>query len=597
MIVTGVLPDQPTTLLLGVIALAAVGFLGLAYRSRRYWTEPGGKWFSALAIAAAVSAVLTGVIAMVEFPLPFAVEVLVNSHLLLLPVVWATFAARRIGFEWVTRWRVTAVCAFMLVIVFTRIFHNHDYLRIEDVATGLVGEVVNFLTLALITVVNISSVALIVAGIGALLVTGARYEHIDQRRNVILAISVLAVWLAPMLTFVGPGLVGSETVVTAGVIVRATMLFGISVVGFWTCLERYRLFETSAAVGGIGRDRIIETMDDAVVVVDADGRVLDVNPVAERLFAIDPGAAVGEDLAQIVGISVDPLHANRLIELNTTEGFREFEPTASPIHDPNGTLLGYSLVFRDVTERRTREQRLAVLNRVLRHNLRNEMSIIQGHADLLDEPEQQITRETAADQITETADRLIELGEKARTVEQLLSEPPVSDGETPVGEVIEDVIAAVGSNSPDCEFEIDVPEELTVSVNRWVLTPVLENVVENAVEHNDAEVPRVEVQAAPDVDQSSVVITVVDNGPGIPDHEQAVIETGNVSPLEHGSGLGLWVTKWGITRLGGTLSLATTEPRGTVVTIQFPREGPASAMVFTQGTEEPAQPARESSAD
>ena len=593
MIVTGIFPDQPTTLLLGVIALVAVGFFGLAYRSRRYWSEPGGKWFSALALGAAISALLTGAIGLVEFPLPFRVELVVNSHLLLLPVVWATFAARRAGFEWVTNRRVGGVCGVMIAVVFLRIFHNHGLLVFDPVTFGVWGQAFNFLTIVFMTLVNISSVALVVAGIGVLLVTGARYEHINQMRNVVLAVAFLAAWLSPMLTFVGPGFTGPGEGVTMGATARAAFLFGVSVVGFWACLERYGLFETSAAVGGIGRDRIIETMDDAVVVVDSDGRVLDVNPVAERLFAIDPGAAVGENLAEIVGLSVDPLHASRLVELNTTEGFREFEPTASPIHDPNGTLLGYSLVLRDVTERRTREQRLAVLNRVLRHNLRNEMSIIQSHADLLAHQEEPVPPETARTKITRTADRLIGLGEKARTVEQLLAEPPIAEEETRLRQTVDDVIDAVGRDYPDCEFEIDVPDELTVSVNRWVLTPVLENVIENAVEHNDADVPRVEVQAVSDIDQSSITLTVVDNGPGLPDHEQAVIETGNVSPLEHGSGLGLWVTKWGITRLGGTLSLGTVEPRGTVVTLRFPRDGPASAMVFSQDAEE----AEEISAD
>jgi sensor histidine kinase regulating citrate/malate metabolism len=75
-----------------------------------------------------------------------------------------------------------------------------------------------------------------------------------------------------------------------------------------------------------------------------------------------------------------------------------------------------------------------------------------------------------------------------------------------------------------------------------------------------------------DVDGDTLSIAVADNGPGIPDHEQQVLEAGEESALEHGSGLGLWAVHWGVTRMGGDLAFAENDPRGSIVTVSIPVE-------------------------
>lgn len=59
-----------------------------------------------------------------------------------------------------------------------------------------------------------------------------------------------------------------------------------------------------------------------------------------------------------------------------------------------------------------------------------------------------------------------------------------------------------------------------------------------------------------------------------------------MTPLEHGSGLGLWVAKWGVTRLGGTLSLERTEPRGTTATVRVPDSGRRSGPTSPASTDD-----------
>jgi signal transduction histidine kinase len=98
---------------------------------------------------------------------------------------------------------------------------------------------------------------------------------------------------------------------------------------------------------------------------------------------------------------------------------------------------------------------------------------------------------------------------------------------------------------------------------------VVKNLVENAIEHNDTDAPLV-VAFVNRTDAGPIRMAISDNGPGVPETERAVLATGDEDPLEHGSGMGLWTVKWGITRLGGDISFVKNEPRGTVVQLTLP---------------------------
>jgi signal transduction histidine kinase len=227
-------------------------------------------------------------------------------------------------------------------------------------------------------------------------------------------------------------------------------------------------------------------------------------------------------------------------------------------------------VVRDVTRRRLRGQRLTVLNRVLRHNLRNRMTSIIGRAELLTDADRD--EDELAEGILTTADDLVTLGERAREVEQIMSVTPRAGEATRLATVVESVIETVGAAFPAVAIRTDVDPNLSVPVDERILEPVLRNLVENAAEHNDAETPTVDVTADVDPDRpDAVAVTVADNGPGIPERERAVIRDGEESPLEHGSGLGLWAVYWGVTRTGGDLSFVAEEPGGARVVVRLPR--------------------------
>jgi signal transduction histidine kinase len=212
-----------------------------------------------------------------------------------------------------------------------------------------------------------------------------------------------------------------------------------------------------------------------------------------------------------------------------------------------------------------RRQRLAVLNRVLRHNLRNDLGVVLGYSDMIRKGEAS-DPQNLAEIIHKRASTLVELGKSARETQHLMAD--VTDPEpVDVGKTLLDVVDDLSTEYPDVRFETDVPIPAYAFVVSGIDT-ALRNVCENACEYNDAEIPCVDISLG-FLGGDRLRITVTDNGPGIPSYEVGVLQRGHETSLDHGSGLGLWLVQWVVDGSDGHLTVEQTEPRGTVVTIEL----------------------------
>jgi signal transduction histidine kinase len=121
----------------------------------------------------------------------------------------------------------------------------------------------------------------------------------------------------------------------------------------------------------------------------------------------------------------------------------------------------------------------------------------------------------------------------------------------------------------DLSAGLSGPAVVTVSP---LITAAVNNVVENAVEHTDNPVATVTVGLR--VTEDAVVFAVADDGPGIPPNELEIIESGSETPLQHSSGLGLWLVHSIVTESGGRVEHDENEPTGSIVRFVFPRHEP-----------------------
>jgi signal transduction histidine kinase len=228
---------------------------------------------------------------------------------------------------------------------------------------------------------------------------------------------------------------------------------------------------------------------------------------------------------------------------------------------------------------RERQQRLEVLYRLLRHNLRNGMSVINTHADLLAERTDDPLLAESAGAIAEAGEELSDLSWKARQLEQLLDEAEPAAEPLDLASVAADVIDEQRERYTGVSFELSIPEEAPV-VAVPSLRFAVENAVENACEHNDSADPEVSVavrrvSGTAGNGHPGVELVVADNGPGIPEQDRAVIEQGRETDLEHGSGLGLWIVYWIVDSSGGELAFEENDPRGSVVRLRLRAPGAA----------------------
>lgn len=226
-----------------------------------------------------------------------------------------------------------------------------------------------------------------------------------------------------------------------------------------------------------------------------------------------------------------------------------------------------------MTERRQREQRLDVLNRTLRHDLRNEATVIVGHAELglYDNPHAEWLSA-----IIEHVEGLVDMGEKVRQLEQALDDDPAASHPVDVAAVVRDCVASLEADRPVVDVETALPDSVYVSALERI-DWAIENALENAVDHNDNPVPHVRVTVSKSGNDGNVTVTIADDGPGIDEAERAVLQSGFETQLEHVSGLGLWGIHWIVTESGGTVEISDNEPRGTVVTLHLPAADPPPA--------------------
>ena len=250
-------------------------------------------------------------------------------------------------------------------------------------------------------------------------------------------------------------------------------------------------------------------------------------------------------------------------QLVTRSGERvPYRLSLGPVTDGDA-VVGAVGVGEDLTAASIREERLAVLTRVLRHNFRNDLNVVTGFARRAAAATDDPTVREELGRVVDTAERLLRLGETSRKVERLLSDRP-SPRPVELSPAVEDAVESLQPPIRDAaDFDVDVPSETTVSAVA-ALPEAIAELVDNAVRHNGAAHPRVRVSAAELPSESWVELIVADDGPGIPPAERAVL-TGAETPLEHASGLGLWYVNWVVTAAGGGLDIAESKTGGTRV--------------------------------
>ncbi|WP_435119386.1 histidine kinase N-terminal 7TM domain-containing protein [Halolamina sp. C58] len=562
------LPPWPAV---GSIAGGA-GALALAWRIRDHRGRPGVDWFLGVFAAQTVWCLSYGFGLLVWNP-PYrgALEATMWLGIVWTGITFLGFALEYTGRSDVIRSRLfAAIVGFGVVstaLVATNPIHGWFWTGFEiDAAFGVATVSYAFSPWAYL-VVAVESV-LVASAVFLLVDTLLSYGPLYRRESAAVALSSLPPGFALVAWALAIGPVPQLQL--------APLMFVPHIVLDAYAFDRAEMFERNPPTSRAAERTAIDDLADPIIALSLDRHVVRLNPAAEGVLGVDAETAhdrpldafldlpVGVDEAADDGESEDaPAHETVEVDSSDGTGRRTYAVSSSPLTDPSGTHVGYTVVLSDVTVRERQRQRVEVLNRVLRHNLRNDLTVVLGYAETLagrlDGEDREMVRH-----IEENARQLSDLGENARQVEAFLdAEETEFDAADLTRSVLRDVLDA----APDATVRTDIADTLPVHGVDRAFTAVVENLTENAIQHGDEP-----VTVSLTADDGVARLVVTDAGPGIPDHEVAVLESGGETALEHGSGLGLWSVHWGATLLGAIVDIDTPADGGTRVEVQFPTD-------------------------
>ena len=370
---------------------------------------------------------------------------------------------------------------------------------------------------------------------------------------------------------------------------------------------------------------VVATSLDCIIVVDGDGRVIDFNPAAENLFGFTRDEAIGREIGSLIipekyraahheGMShymssgISRVIGKR-VELEALGKEGQLIPVELSLADVStGEQRFFTAHIRDLTAAKAaqfeierqrdalyQKEKLAALGSLLSgvaHELNNPLSIVLGQAMMLRE---RVNREAASLPIShdliERALRIETAANRcARIVKTFLAMARQRKAErhyVAIAKVIADAVELLSYSLKTSDVALDVviePNLPETFADADLIHQVLVNLIVNArqaLEEKGGQNRRITLRAVHDSASGAIVISIGDNGPGIPAGIRSRIFDPffTTKPQDHGTGIGLAVSRGLIEAHSGTLELAQPQPAaGAEFVIRLPiteREGAA----------------------
>ena len=371
----------------------------------------------------------------------------------------------------------------------------------------------------------------------------------------------------------------------------------------------------------VARDKVIEGMSDAVVVLDAENRIVDLNPAARRVIGPGAEASIGRSAGDVLSAWAAGIRpyapsasAHAEVRLGTGDERRDYDLRVSPLMDGQGRLTGKLLVLHDVTDRkrveeelqrakdaaeeasRTKSQFLANMS----HELRTPLNAIIGYAELLTEeagdrgqhdlvPDLDRIRDSGRGLLALIDDILdvskIEAGKMDLYLETFLLDTLVEG----VAGTIDPLAARRGNEL--VVYRPDAPGQMHSDLTK--VRQMLLNLLSNAAKFTENGTVALEVSREAGEQGEEVVFRVRDTGIGMSQEQlgrlfQPFTQADPSTTRRYGgTGLGLTITRRYCEMLGGDIGVESEPGVGTTFTLSLPAvTAPAPA------TQPPPPPAR-----
>ncbi|HET6764170.1 MAG TPA: histidine kinase N-terminal 7TM domain-containing protein, partial [Longimicrobiaceae bacterium] len=544
-----------------------------------------------------------------------AFAALANTGAAVVAVGWFVFAAKHTGREgWLRRRTMALLLAVQLgpvLLALTNPWHRLFWSRFELFWNGAwIGAQAERGPAFWVHVAGSWAVMTVVVG---MLATGTEQRSALQRRQArVLLFAATVPWAGNVLYWMDNLRSGPDTrsFFSAN---PMPFLFTISGMALAWGIFRLRLLD----IVPVARDKVIEGMSDAVVVLDAENRIVDLNPAARRVIGPGADASIGRSAGEVLSAWVTGIRpyaasgsgsAHAEVRLGVGDERRDYDLRVSPLMDAQGRSTGKLLVLHDVTERkrveeelqrakdaaeeasRTKSQFLANMS----HELRTPLNAIIGYAELLtEEAEDRGQHDLVPDleRIRDSGRGLLGL------IDDILDVSKIEAGKMdlyletfPVDALLESVVdtmdpLAARRGNALVVHRPPVPGEMHSDITK--VRQMLLNLLANAAKFTENGTLALEVSREGAGSGEEVVFRVRDTGIGMTPEQigrlfQPFTQADASTTRRYGgTGLGLTITRRFCEMLGGDIGVESEPGAGTVFTLRLPARlgAPAPAQV------------------
>jgi PAS domain S-box-containing protein len=367
-------------------------------------------------------------------------------------------------------------------------------------------------------------------------------------------------------------------------------------------------------------DTILQSIGDAVFVVDTEQKIILVNSVTEKISGLSPEQLIGKTYTDVLKFvfedtkkinnkfMLDALKtgitqemSNHTVIINNSGDEIPISDSAAPLKDKDGKVIGCVVVFRDVTKERQIDKAKTEFVSLASHQLRTPLSAINWYVEMLlagDAGKLSAEQKNYVNEVYNGNKRMVDLVNSLLNVSRIgMGTFAVEPENVNICNICEDVIKELTPQIVAKKLSIIKEHEdkkLTIFADPKLMRIVMQNFLTNAVKYTPekgiitASVFKIKAGSYPNVNSDSMLMKISDTGYGIPESQkehifEKLFRADNVREKDtEGTGLGLYIVKSIIEQSGGVVWFESKINKGTSFYATIPLKG----MVKKEGNKE-----------
>ncbi len=314
----------------------------------------------------------------------------------------------------------------------------------------------------------------------------------------------------------------------------------------------------------LSKERILESIPSGVLVLDADGNILYINPHATMILKENKIQDFVEKILKNISPGENLNNKRKEIQIDDR-------------------IIGYSMrtlpdrekivIFQDLTEIKRLEKEkelnkkliaLGEMSAQLAHEIRNPLTSIITASELLKEPGS--NQKFLIEKIIEGAERLNRLITEFLSFTRITG---VKKEKINISPLLREIVERFKWQYPDIMFEMDIPDNLEIMGERGLLNSVFENIIQNSVDALSEREQKIINITGKNL-KGNVIVSITDTGEGIDSATLNKIFDPFFTTKTYGTGLGLSLVRKILSYHNAEIKIKSRKKQGTTFEIIFP---------------------------